>query len=269
MANTDNPNGFRAYGTIFSVGEYTTAAAISRGDAVYLDSDGKIELGLLDSLELCGVAMSSADSGDEVLVYDSPMQQFTGQCSGTYAVNLNRTLVDMEGATGIMEINENLSTYGPMQILHIRKGEEVGANAVVVFSIAKHQLKGISEVGLLDEANTWAETQTFVDDIIGGAGTDIAINTNKFTVAAATGNTVIAGTCGIGGAATVGGTLGVTGATTFTADVAGQTTALAYASQVMTDPVTKAEGELLQTAVYELLTILGAGEQHILTATLT
>ncbi|MHC4073367.1 MAG: gp53-like domain-containing protein [Planctomycetota bacterium] len=47
-------------------------------------------------------------------------------------------------------------------------------------------------------------------DLLGSATSDITINTNKFTVAGATGNTVIAGTCAITGAATLtgGGTLG-------------------------------------------------------------
>lgn len=40
---------------------------------------------------------------------------------------------------------------------------------------------------------------------------DFAINTNKFTVAAASGNTAVAGTLGVTGAATMGATLGVTG----------------------------------------------------------
>jgi hypothetical protein len=65
---------------------------------------------------------------------------------------------------------------------------------------------------------------TTVGGTLGVSG-DVAVNTNKFTVAASSGNTVIAGTLGVTGAttlasaaitnaATVGGTLGVTGATT-------------------------------------------------------
>lgn len=50
---------------------------------------------------------------------------------------------------------------------------------------------------------------TLADDLIGGASSDIAINTNKFTVAASSGNTLIAGT------------LAVTGATTLTGALAG------------------------------------------------
>ena len=46
---------------------------------------------------------------------------------------------------------------------------------------------------------------------------DIAVNTNKMTVASATGNTVIAGTLDVTGNTTVTGTLDVTGNTTVTA----------------------------------------------------
>jgi len=45
---------------------------------------------------------------------------------------------------------------------------------------------------------------------------NLAVNTNKFSVAAATGNTVVAGTLGVTGAGTVGGALTVTGKTTGT-----------------------------------------------------
>jgi hypothetical protein len=47
-----------------------------------------------------------------------------------------------------------------------------------------------------------------------GVTGDVAVNTNKFTVAAASGNTVIAGTLGVTGATNLSSTLGVTGATT-------------------------------------------------------
>jgi collagen type VII alpha len=45
-------------------------------------------------------------------------------------------------------------------------------------------------------------------------GSDVSINTNKFTIAATSGNTAIAGTLGVTGATTLSSTLGVTGATT-------------------------------------------------------
>jgi len=61
-------------------------------------------------------------------------------------------------------------------------------------------------------ANTWGAHQTFGAgfDLKGSATSDILWNTDKFTVAGATGNTVIAGTLDVTGAATLtgGGTLG-------------------------------------------------------------
>jgi len=72
---------------------------------------------------------------------------------------------------------------------------------------------------------TGATTQTGIltcaDDIIGGASSDIAINTNKFTVAAGTGNTVIAGTGTITGASTFTGAQALVGNTTHTGTIIG------------------------------------------------
>lgn len=53
-----------------------------------------------------------------------------------------------------------------------------------------------------------------------GVGGNFAVNTNKVTMAAATGNTAIAGTLAATGAATLGSTLAVTGASTLTGAVA-------------------------------------------------
>lgn len=52
--------------------------------------------------------------------------------------------------------------------------------------------------------------------LAGGSLADIAINTNKFTVAASTGNTLIAGTATVTGATALSSTLAVTGVTTLT-----------------------------------------------------
>jgi len=60
------------------------------------------------------------------------------------------------------------------------------------------------------------------DDLIGSSTSDITFNTNKFTVAGATGNTVIAGTLGVTGVATLGDTsaLATSGAPTADAQIA-------------------------------------------------
>jgi len=59
-------------------------------------------------------------------------------------------------------------------------------------------------------------------DLIGSSTSDITINTNKFTVAGATGNTVVAGTLGVTGVATLGDTsaLATSGAPTADAQIA-------------------------------------------------
>ena len=49
---------------------------------------------------------------------------------------------------------------------------------------------------------------------------DFAVNTSKFTVAASSGNTAVAGTLGVTGAATLSSTLAVTGASTLTGALA-------------------------------------------------
>jgi hypothetical protein len=66
---------------------------------------------------------------------------------------------------------------------------------------------------------------TTVGGTLGVSG-DVAVNTNKFTVAATTGNTLIAGTLGVTGATTLSGTSAHGGASTFssTVNVTGATT---------------------------------------------
>lgn len=71
-------------------------------------------------------------------------------------------------------------------------------------------------LGALDQALGTANNVTFTDLSLDG---NLSINTNKFVVTNATGNTAIAGTLGVTGAATLSSTLDVTGALTVTADI--------------------------------------------------
>lgn len=59
-------------------------------------------------------------------------------------------------------------------------------------------------IGGTTPAAATVTTLTTTSTITGGSSSDIAINTNKFTVAASTGNTLVAGTLNVTGAATVG-----------------------------------------------------------------
>ena len=60
----------------------------------------------------------------------------------------------------------------------------------------------VSGTSTLTGTQTLTGNTTFGGTITGGASSDIAINTNKFTVAAATGNTVIAGNLTVSGSTT-------------------------------------------------------------------
>lgn len=73
-------------------------------------------------------------------------------------------------------------------------------------------------------AQTLTGNTTFVGTITGGASSDIAINTDKFTVAASSGNT------------TVGGTLGVTGTSTMAGAVVMSNASIKMTALPTTDP---------------------------------
>lgn len=92
---------------------------------------------------------------------------------------------NFENYTGDAQVNVNA--------LNIGTSDGLGtANAITV---------GAGWDAGLSLASPFTTTST----ITGGASSNIAINTNKFTVAASSGNTVVAGTLGVTGVATVGG----------------------------------------------------------------
>ena len=68
-------------------------------------------------------------------------------------------------------------------------------------------------------SSTLTGNVTLSGTLTGGASSDITINTNKFTVAASTGNTSVAGTLGVTGNTSISGTLGVTGLLTATGGI--------------------------------------------------
>lgn len=96
--------------------------------------------------------------------------------------------------------------------------------------------------------------------IVGGSSADIAINTNKLTVAASTGNTSVGGTLGVTGAATLSSTLAVTGATTHTGLVA-----LGVAATVSAAGTTRTDATALTKQINKLTTV-DAGTGVILPA---
>lgn len=164
MSNTDRPNGFRPVEghwngaiSVPHVWPASSGATIARGDMVYLDSAGRIAIATSSTAAVIGVAatpVSAAAAGDSIWVFDDPNQVFEGQCSGSgaladpYTCATSTSCFDLEGTTGIMEINEDSSSYDIIQVIGVGydplTGEPsaVGTNQRKYFKInrAKHQL---------------------------------------------------------------------------------------------------------------------------------
>ena len=162
MANRDNPKGFWWVKSLMS-GEaspitvdvpITASTTIAVGDAVILSS-GYGTVALYTSGAIYGVAVeaiattaSGAGSTGTIKVIPAlPWYVFRGQCEGTYAITVNGTSVDIEGATGVMEINENATTEKVVRVIGLSDlpNNAIGANSVVDFVWARSQYLGILE----------------------------------------------------------------------------------------------------------------------------
>jgi len=115
-------------------------AAIAAGDAVIVDGSypGYVKIALSNSATLLGVAQNScaASTLGTVSVYDDPLTEFIGTCSGTSAQTVVNTDCDIEGGTGAMYVNEDLTTES---VLHINElYDAAAANGQVVFVIKRH-----------------------------------------------------------------------------------------------------------------------------------
>jgi len=160
MANVNRPNGFRPAGgyPYYAPKVWPVAAAmtIAIGDAVIEDGAGRVSIGLANSGTILGVAatpVTASDVDDDIWIFDNPDQVFEGQCSGNGAladVNTCRTTAnafDIEGTTGIMEINEDASTEDVVKVLGTGVDpvtgieSKVGANQRKVFIWNIHALR--------------------------------------------------------------------------------------------------------------------------------
>lgn len=154
MANSDIPNGFTVssnhYGQA-AVMHFPVAASqtIAKGDAVILAS-GLVQIAVATSPQLLGIAAAaittsgSVDRDDTVAVVVAlPGIVFEGQCSGSSTAALVGTACDIEGTTGIMEVNENATTEDVIQVVGLKSDEDpnlaLGANDRVRFIILRSQ----------------------------------------------------------------------------------------------------------------------------------
>ncbi len=131
--------------------------------------------------------------------------------TGDLAVNTNK--FNVTGTSGNTAIAGTLGVTGATTLsstLGVTGATTLGSTLAVTGAGTFSSTLSAGASTLASASITGAAT---VGGTLGVTG-DVAVNTNKFTVAAASGNTVIAGTLGVTGATNLSSTLGVTGATT-------------------------------------------------------
>lgn len=142
---TDFPKSFRLWGKSYGCNPYSAKAGLTckPGDLLYRDTNGQIDILTSTDEECIGMSRdthSSASANTDVFIYDDPKQLFYGQCSGTPGAVVSGDFVDIEGTTGIQEINEDSTTYGVLELIDYKPGEtSEAANSQLIFRIAKHQ----------------------------------------------------------------------------------------------------------------------------------
>lgn len=154
MVNNNNPNGFlfRKNGQggttpLILTGIVATGQTIAEGDAIILAS-GLIQIALATSPTIYGFAAesvaSSAAGATMKFIPAAPGYIFSGQGSGTPTQAMLGTAVDIEGTTGVMEINENAVVEKVIQLVGVDPGVEnsLGLNARMLFTVARSQYTG-------------------------------------------------------------------------------------------------------------------------------
>lgn len=152
MANVDNPNGFTFYQSLVGHGELwegklNASQTIAKGDAIIATS-GRINIALSSSPKILGVAAepcTASSEDDDMLFYPAtPWNVFSGQCSGTYAQTICFTSVDIEGATGVMEVNENATTELVVHVIGLDgdPNNSIGLNSRVLFTFPRSDFDG-------------------------------------------------------------------------------------------------------------------------------
>lgn len=155
MANLDKPSGFRVAQNPGSFPVYTANTksnlSLNPGDALIMLSNGTLDIATAASTAIFGVCQSkitavAATQQKCLYVPTLPTIVFSGQCSGTFTpVNVGEA-VDIEGTTGIMEINEDAQSTGVVRLIGLEGGinNANGANARVLFIWNKSQFTGQS-----------------------------------------------------------------------------------------------------------------------------
>lgn len=147
MANRDNPHGFIAEYTLSggAIPVFQDAMAASttlhKGDLL-IYSSGYLTIALAASTAIVGMCMEDKTSGASEnptisFVPATPDVIFSAQCSGTPTQAMIGTIVDIEGTTGIQEINEDSTAGGTVvRLLGVKPNSTLGANAEMLCQLA-------------------------------------------------------------------------------------------------------------------------------------
>lgn len=144
MANKDRPNGFSFVRSLTGQmapirGRVAANQVIAKGDAIIINASGLIQIALSSSGEIYGVAEQPITTEASVTVEDSltfyPATDqviFEAQVSGSSTIALIGDDVDIEGVTGVMEVNENAVVEEVFKIIEVKSDTdpelEIGLN---------------------------------------------------------------------------------------------------------------------------------------------
>lgn len=172
MANYDNPNGFRPVSPSPRVRPYLASAAITAGDVCAIVNGGAFPYDSAAHDSVLGVAMSSVSAGGQfVLIADDPDAIFIGQTSGAYAHVMGGERTGIEGATGIMEVDEDATSKRVAKIIAWAPqpgAEEIGANARVMICFVSHvfgSAPGDVDLDAITADTLSVTSDLYVDDI--------------------------------------------------------------------------------------------------------
>ena len=141
MANFNNPNGFRPISFPARTNVYKCSATVTKGDALAIASGEVLPFASASHTAVIGVAAESGAATDSIQVYDDLTTEFEAQTSGTFALSQIGGSYDIEGATGVMQVNEDDASPGICVILAhypLPGSEDVGNNARVKVVLGGH-----------------------------------------------------------------------------------------------------------------------------------
>jgi hypothetical protein len=161
MANKDQSKGLEPAGKVISARIYVAGGTVYPGDVVTMGAAGTVTAAAAGTTANTGVAISYAVSGNDVLVADSPDQEFLVQADdagvaaqtnlglnynitvGTASTLYKRSAMELDGSTGASDSNL------PLRALRLANTVDnaFGDQADVIVKLNNHQ-RAPSSVGL-------------------------------------------------------------------------------------------------------------------------